>query len=306
MRIHHIIEAVQAQGINPEEVRIEGTLRHLPAGEEDHYTGKRVQRFEAVATPVRFFVQGHDAPFMEFSCQDATVGDKDAFWQRLNVPSGVNAEVAATLMKHLVDDHRELTGEIRGTFSMIECDPAEIVRITSTTEPLVIGLKHLCDFIASDERFFDSLLERARPSDEAAKDKRCREFFEAFKLTKDYRNHPCEYELYRSLRDEYSEGSHLGLGFGNYYNWSIRSEELFDAQGDLTGKARERAAGFLRDAAKDTQEISPEWMEGQLDLINRWLQVHPRHHERMQRFAESIAGDLEPGQAPAKAKGARP
>lgn len=301
--VQSLINHLKDNGIDTTRTKLVATVALLPAGDRDHYSGKRVKVFHPVAVRLEFMQPGHERPIIaaRFNASDVKkrdvasplldIDDFNAHVQLEGAPAGASRFTGpiATLMRELVSKHREITGEVSAAYEHIEVDPLAMDQITSQRFGLDIDLERLAKYIALEDERFALLCDIKNAKTEA----RFNEIgFEMLMLQEGFIKQPCSRELYNELRREFvAQGYVTSMDFMDYYQWFRRSEALFDVSGQLTGGTRNgmemaikawNASGGNKDNLRKSASF---W-------ANRNFNIHPRHREAVERFIDEVMGGV--------------
>lgn len=303
--MNSILQALADRGVNPDDTVLIGTLRHVPAGDKEHYSGKMVDVFKPAASHLRIEHKDRGDPILTFACDGESLVDDEAFWANMKASEGVNPADVVALALGLVSSHRSLVGSLARTYEIIESDPAEIEKIKAQRKDLRVGLIHLMTFLEKDLEMFESIFvgmasEENKAESDAAHD---RLRYERDSLLHVFIQQPCERELYDGLRKEYAESRHLGLGFDNYYEWFRRSEAKFATADGIPSETRDLMKYAMNAWLTVADKPTEDWIEGKKRLFFRNFEVHPRHHDQVAAaLSETLSGlQAERDNAPAKA-----
>lgn len=288
-----IIQALTERGVNPDDTVLIATLRHVPAGEKEHYSGKMVDIFKPAASHLRVEHKNGGEPILTFACEGDSLVDDEAFWVNMKAPEGVSPSDVVALALGLVSSHRNLVGSLAQTYEIIESNPAEIEKIKAQRVDLQIGLTHLTTFLEKDSAMFEAIFagmmnEEAKAESDVAHDQLR---YERDSLLHVFLQRPCERELYDELRKEYAESQHLGLGFDNYYNWFRRSEAKFATAEGIPAETRDVMKYAMNAWLTVADQPTADWIESKKKLFFRNFEVHPRHHDQVEAaLAETLTG----------------
>lgn len=266
-----VFKAIRDLGLDPSEITLQGTLRHIPAGTKDHYASGEVQVFEPALTTLNFMHPSQPIPMLTWRNNGQEMTDPKAYWSHLETGPGIDADEARQLVTEFIERHRDLTGEMSDTYSKIENDPVHIQAILAASEVLEIKLAPLVRYVEIEDAIFDDMLHKLDPAVMDAL------HFEKFSLTPAYRKKPCDFDLFTQLRREYVSSDHIGLGMNHYYNWFRKSEALFDETGSLTQAAKDEFDAGLTAWATAENNVTPEKLQDKQKMARHNFRVHPRH-----------------------------
>lgn len=314
--VQDLIKHLQAQGVETGAMKLVAHVRHLHAGERDHYSGMRVQVFHPVATQLDFVIKNEIATSPNGSATTtppttplltATYGaetvkkdeyliEADAFNSHVKVtgnialPVGVEA-VAGDLMRSMIDKHREITGQITSTYEKIEVKPGMIESIKRERFDLEIGLERLAKYLELEKESWTLFL-----TDRKGQSARDAEIgFEKMMLTERFIKDPCSKELYMDLRREFVADRITGMSFIDYYEWYRGSAAKLDASGQLTGETRDSMEKAIK-AWHATGGDRDNFKENMLRLASRNFEIHPRHTQVVEQLIDEVVAELDRSQ----------
>lgn len=303
-----ILQALTDRGVNPDDTVLIATLRHVPAGDKEHYSGKTVDIFKPAASHLRVEHKDGGDPILTFACEGDSLVDDEAFWANMKAPDGVNPADVVALALGLVSSHRNLVGSLAQTHEIIESDPTEIAKIKAQRDDLKIGLTHLTTFLEKDSAMFEAIFagmmnDESKAESDASHDQLR---YERDSLLHVFLQRPCERELYDGLRKEYAESQHLGLGFDNYYNWFRRSEAKFATADGIPAETRDVMKYAMNAWLTVADQPTADWIESKKKLFFRNFEVHPRHREQVSAALDETLSGIQAERVSAPAKAVKP
>lgn len=310
--VSNLIDHLKGRGVDTAQTHLVATVALVPSGERDHWRGGQVKVFSPVAVCLEFVqargtvdgvqasrvaiaIARFEADAVKRSASDSSLLEAADFNRHVRLEgdlAGVEAlaPAAGTLMRELVDKHREITGVVSAAYEHIEVDPSEICRITSKRFTLEIGLERLAKYLDLDSEWFELLCEAQSPETEA----RFQQIgFEKLMLKQGFIDQPCSQDLYNDLRREFSkEGYSTSMDFMDYYQWFRRSEAKLGSDGRFTSEARATIVPTLRrwhaDGKEDYRESARYW-------ASRNFKVHPRHRKAVDLLIDEVIAEAEQG-----------
>lgn len=278
-----ILNAIRTLGLDPIDITVHATLKHLPAGTKEHYTGAQVPVFEPALTAIRFTHPSQETPVLAWRNSAEHMEDKDAYLAQIQTEPGIDANEARELVAGFTVHYAALTGRHGGVHQIIENDPVLVQKVLDRSCDLKVELVPLLRLIEIESAMIDAIIE----DDTLAMD---RLDFEKFSLSAMFRQMPCDFALYNELQQEYfSSGKHHAVGKDNYYSWFRQSEAMLDAEGQLSQAAKERFSDPLRAWATAENNLTPEKLEEKQRLARRLFSAHPRHAHLIDVYVHEIA-----------------